>query len=168
MKSSNLLNLGNPRKVKENRSPILKQDALDAIEAEIERHSVELCGLGFQHYRFAVKLPRQHWRQRVSRLYYAAYAVSRALRLYVWGEYSAEAKDHQRIGHLPDDFPGKARLANQLPVLREDRNTCDYDHASRAVDLLIPTSDAVQLVREFLAETKSYLKAKGLEIRGGP
>lgn len=168
MKSSNLLNLGNLRKVKENLTSILNPDALDAIEAEIKRHSVELCGLGFQHYRFAVKLPRQHWRQKVSRLYYAAYAVSRALRLYVLGEYSRDRKDHQRIGQLPADFPDRSRLANKLSVLRDDRNTCDYDHASRAADLLIPTSEAVQLVRDFLAETKSYLKAKGLDIRGGP
>ncbi len=168
MKSSNLLNLGNARKVKENLTSILNQDALDAIEAEIERHSVELWSLGLQHYRFAVKLPRQLWRQKVSRLYYAAYSVSRARRLYVAGEYSTESKDHQKIGHLPDDFPNRGRFANQLSVLHDDRNTCDYDHASRAADLLIPTSEAVQLVRDFLAETKSYLKAKGLDIRGGP
>ena len=36
MKSSHLLNLGNPRKVKENLSSILDRAALDSIETEIE------------------------------------------------------------------------------------------------------------------------------------
>jgi len=105
MRALHLLNLGNARKVKENLSSILDQQALDAIETEIASNSPALLNLAQCHFRFAVNLPARHWRQRVSRLYYAAYNACRALRLFVFGEYATDVKDHQRLEKLPEDFP---------------------------------------------------------------
>lgn len=168
MKSSNILSLGNARKLKEHLSHILDQDAIDAIETEIERNSIKLYKLGLQHYRFAASLQSPHWRQKVSRLYYSSYATSRAVRLYVFGDHSTDVKDHKNVGHLPDDFPDRARFANKLAVLRADRNTCDYDHDSRVADLLTTPSEALVLVKNFLEEAAKYLKARGLSVRGRP
>ena len=168
MKTSDLLKLGNPRMVKKNLAAILQEDALAAIESEIERNVTDLYRLGLQHYRFAVSQPPQRWRQKVSRLYYAAYSVSRSVRLYVSGEYSTESGDHKNVGKLPDDFPNKARFSNQLSVLREDRNTADYDHISQARDLVISPSNATLLVKEFLTDVKSYFQGRGLTVRGRP
>lgn len=168
MASSKLLNLGNVRKVQENLRSIVNQEAIDAIEAEIEENCNKLYALGLEHYRFAKKLPSRHWRQKVSRLYYSSYAASRAVRLYVSGEHSTDVKDHQKIGSLPDDFPERARFSNKLSILRSDRNTCDYDHDSHATSLVTPTSEAIQLAKDFLDETRKYLKARGLAVRGKP
>ena len=164
MKTPHLLNLGNPRKVKENLSGFLDQVVLDRIEAEIAANSKALYQLGRHHYLFAVKQSPFNWRQRVSRLYYAAYNASRSIRLFVSGKYSTEVKDHQRFNELPDDFPSKDRFANQLAVLREDRNLCDYDHTCRANDLILGTSESTSLTKKFLDASKSYLSLKGLNL----
>lgn len=166
MSSSEFLKLGNVRKVQQNLRPILAEEAIEAIETEIKRHSEQLFNLALDHYRFATGLSTRHWRQRVSRLYYAAYAGSRAIRLYVYGDHSTDVKDHQKIGSVPDDFPDKARFSNFLDVLRDDRNSCDYDHVSRSTDLVTPPAEAAEIVKAFLIEVKAYLAARGLNVRG--
>lgn len=168
MTSSDLLRLGNPRKIKENLKYLLNQEAIDTIEAEIERNCKKLYDLSLLHYRFAVKLPNPHWRHKVSRLYYSSYAASRAVRLYVAGEHSTDVKDHQKIGNLPDDFPERARFNNKLALLRDDRNTCDYDHTSCAGDLFMSTSEAIRITKNFLEEVREYLISKGLDVQGRP
>jgi hypothetical protein len=164
LKTPHLLNLGNPRRAKENLSGILDQAALDRIEDEIGTNAEALYRLGRQHYLFAIRQSHPNWRQRVSRLYYAAYNVSRAIRLFVSGAYSTEVKEHQKFNELPDDFPSKARYANQLAVLREDRNMCDYDHTCRASDLVLGTTQSTSLVKEFIDTARSYLAKKGLKL----
>lgn len=164
MKKSHILNLGNPRKVKDNLIDVLDEAALEKIETEIRQNVLGLYNLGYQHYSFANKQSPAHWRQRVSRLYYAAYNISRSLRLFVKGIYSQDVKDHQKFNELPDDFPSKDRYVNQLEILREDRNMCDYDHTSRAGDLVLGTSIATSLVKDFLNTAKSYLIDKGVEL----
>ena len=89
---------------------------------------------------------------------------SAAVRLYVMGEYSTEVKDHQNVHKLPDDFPHRPRYVNQLPVLREDRNACDYDHAATASDLAIGAADSITLVEVFLNDVTAYLRGKGLKL----
>lgn len=168
MRELDLLRLGNQRKLQKVLASVLEEDALAVIEAEIQRNVTDLYGLGLQHYHFAVLQPPRHWRQKVSRLYYAAYNVSRSVRLYVYGEYSIDSSDHKRVGHLPDDLPDQARFSNQLQVLRADRNTADYDHSSKAGDLVIAPASAAVVVRDFLAEVKNYLQGKGLTVRGRP
>ena len=118
MKSSHLLNLGNPRKVKENLSSILDRAALDSIETEIEGNVLALLGLAKRYYNFARKQSNPNWRQKISRLYYAAYNASRAVRLYVSGDYSTDIRDHQKFERLPNDFPNRAQYVNQIDVLR--------------------------------------------------
>jgi len=164
VKSPHLLNLGNPRKVKYELSSILDKSALETIENEIARNAISLFSVGLGHYRFAMKQTAPNWRQKVSRLYYSAYSVSRAVRLFTSGEYSTDVGDHQRFDKLPDDFPSKARFANQLAVLREDRNTCDYDHKCHARDLVLGTRNAALLVKDFLEKAENYLKNKGLKV----
>lgn len=166
MKSPHLLNLGNPRKVKSNLSGLLEPAALELIESEIVANVVALLSLAESHYRFAVQQKGPHWRQKVSRLYYAAYNASRAVRLYTNGEYSTEVKDHQRSGHLPEDFPGRSRYSNQLAVLRDDRNTCDYDHISSAKDLVLGSRASVELVNDFLSDVRKYLRDHGMQEPG--
>ena len=160
-----LLDLGNARKVKNHLAAILDDDALVAIEREIEENVRQLLRLAGSHHRFAAAQPPVHWRQKVSRLYFAAYAGSRAVRLYVRGHFSREVKDHHNIGDLPNDFPLRSTYANKLVVLREDRNLSDYDHTSRAPDLAITSSDAARLVKDFLSDVKVYLRKKGLRVR---
>lgn len=164
MKSPHLLNLGNVRKVKNNLSGVLDQAGLDRIESEIETNVVALMGLARCHYRFAERQSGSNWRQKVSRLYYAAYNAARAVRLYVTGDYSTDIKDHQKFDKLPDDFPRRARYVNQLAVLREDRNTCDYDHISRASDLILGTRGSMELAREFLKDVRAYLNNRGMNL----
>jgi hypothetical protein len=84
---------------------------------------------------FAARQNNRWWRQKISRLYYGAYNVSRAVRLCVSGEFSDDSTDHKRIGDLPADFPNQALYKNRLNSLRDDRNLCDYDHTARAADL---------------------------------
>lgn len=163
MKSPHLLNLGNVRKLKENLSGILGSEALNQIESEIEVNVTGLLALAEKHFQFAQKLSANNWRQKISRLYYAAYNAGRAVRLYVKGEYSTDVKDHQKIMELPEDFPNIARYKNQLSILREDRNISDYDHISKAKDLALGTSIANTLVSDFLKDVKNYLKGKGLK-----
>jgi hypothetical protein len=164
VKLPHLLNLGNVRKVKHNLSIILDVSALDRIEDEIVANVIALLTLAKYHYRFARKQSGPNWRQKVSRLYYAAYNSARAVRLYTTGDYSTEVKDHQNLDKLPDDFPNRARYVNQLPVLREDRNICDYDHLAAASDLGLGTANSTALVQEFLEDVIRYLRGKGLSF----
>ncbi len=165
MKSSHLLNLGNPWKVKENLSSILDKAALDRIETEIEENVLALLGLAKRYYHFARKQSSPNWRQEISRLYYAAYNASRAVRLYVSGDYSTDVRDHQKYERLPDDFPNRAQYVNQIAVLRTDRNICDYEHASTASDLALGSTKSTELVEAFLNDVMTYLAGKGLNTR---
>jgi len=162
------LKLGNPRKVISLLDGVLDQVALDKIELELRNHSAKLYSFSLYHYRFATRQPNIHWRQKVSRLYYASYAASRAIRLYIEGYHSEEVGDHKKIGDLPREFPSNSYFKNNLEVLRVDRNTCDYNHASVANDLALTQKDSTSFVKEFLEETRSYLISKGLNLRGKP
>jgi hypothetical protein len=163
MKSPHLLRAGaNVRKVKDNLVNVVDATAISAIEAEICTNVAQLYALGRGHYYFAVRQNNRSWRQKISRLYYAAYNVSRAVRLCVNGEYSIDSSDHKRIEVLPDDFPNRNRYANRLGVLRDDRNLCDYDHTAKLTDLVVNVSDAAELVQQFLKDAHRYLKQRGV------
>jgi hypothetical protein len=164
LKKVHILNLGNPRKVKQNLSGILEQPELEKIEAEIVANTTALYRLGSEFLSFALKQSPLNWRQKISRLYYAAYNVSRAIRLFVSGEYSSETEDHKRFHKLPDDFPDKDQYANQLSILREDRNMCDYDHTCVPTDLVLDDTKSTFLVTKFLGDAKSYLEGRGLKL----
>ena len=162
MKEPHILRAGNPRRIKANLREVLDESALDALEQALRDNVSELVKLARQHYRFAARLGNFHWRHSVSRAYYGAYCAARAIRLFHTGHYSMDVKDHQRFGELPEEFPQKDRFANQLAVLREDRNACDYDHTIRASDLVLSKREALALVEDFLAEVDTYLRTKGV------
>jgi hypothetical protein len=163
MKSPHLLRAGaNVRKLKDNLVSVVDAAAISAIETEICANVAQLYALGRAHYRFAVRQNNRSWRQKISRLYYAAYNVSRAIRLCVNGDYSTDSSDHKKIDALPENFPNKNQYANRLTVLRDDRNLCDYDHTAKMTDLVVGVNDAVDLVRQFMEDAQSYLKQRGV------
>lgn len=159
-----LLVSSNWQKIRKNLEQILNTSELAKIDAEIDRNAVGLFRLGEVHLAFAVGPAKVSWRQCISRLYYAAYAVSRSVRFKESGHYSTESTDHKRVQGLPVGFPDINRYSNQLAVLREDRNLSDYDHSAEEGDLLIPVSDAIVLVTEFVRDARSYLGGKGLSV----
>jgi len=166
MPQSDFITIGNPRKIKTILTGVVDQNALNSIENEIRKNTQQLFDLALYHYRFAGPLSSYQWRQKVSRLYYAGYSCTKATRYYATGIYSTDGSDHKKVGDLPADFPNAATFSNKLSVLRNDRNTCDYDHMSRASDLVISTPEAAQIIRDLLKETKAYFAAQGFSLRG--
>lgn len=165
MKSPHILQASsNVRRLKENLTTVVDGDAIDAIEGEICSNVVQLFRFGHRHYTFALNQGGRFWRQKVSRLYYGAYNVSRAVRLFVSGDFSMDSTDHKKVVALPEDFPNKNRYANQLVSLREDRNTCDYDHVASRADLILGVNEAKALVDDFVRDARSYLRKRGVKI----
>lgn len=148
----------------ENLRGVLDQNAIDALEAELRRNVVGLFRLGQEHAAFARTLQNADWRQRVSRLYYAAYNARRAVQLEVHGKYSTDVSDHSKVDELPDGFPHRERYARQLTDLREDRNLADYSHAGRETDLISPPADYEKLVSDFLTDAQTFLNTRGVPI----
>jgi uncharacterized protein (UPF0332 family) len=159
-----LLASTNPRRLKAELSGILETTALDAIEGEI-RHNVRgLFRLALRHFSFATGPATSDWRQAVSRLYYAAYAASRAIRLEVDGHYTTEPEDHRRVGDLPNSFTKREQFKNQLEALREDRNLADYDHSATEKELIFSVDEATDIVKEFLELARRYLGERGAAL----
>jgi hypothetical protein len=159
-----LIAAGNAHRMRANLAGVLDEEALQAIEDEIHRNVRQLFRLGRQQYRFACSLSPPQWRNAVSRMYFGAYNVSRAIRLCFGGEYSTDVQDHQKFEKLPADFPSKDRFANRFAVLRADRNLCDYDHTATAPQLVIPRREAEKLVKEFIDESARYLAERGVAV----
>jgi hypothetical protein len=159
-----LLVTGNPRKLRENLVDILDATAISAIEQEILNNIAQLYSLGRNHYLFALRQNNRAWRHKMSRFYYAAYNASRSIRLSVSGEYSTDSSDHKKIEVLPRDFPNSNTYGNKLGILREDRNLCDYDHTATLGDLILTPYDAGELVRQFLEDVQTYLRARGVAL----
>lgn len=164
MKSPHILLAGNCQKVRANLLHLLSADSVRAIDDEIAANARGLFELGEQHYSFAISLGRSHWRQTISRAYYGAFGIVRSVRLFVDGHYSTESNEHKKIDGLPHDFPNRATYSVQLPVLRDDRNLCDYDHTATEAELVIPREDAVTLVASLIQDARSYLHSRGLTV----
>jgi uncharacterized protein (UPF0332 family) len=161
MKEDHLLQL-NPRKVIRCLRPLISGAEINAIEAEVQRNVVQLIRLGQAHLRFAGRVEGQNmWRQRVSRAYYCAYSVSRAVRLAVHGVYSTDPGDHKKLGDLPADFSDVPRWQDLLTKFRADRNLADYDHTITEAALEMRSNAYLKVAEEFLAVAKQYLKARG-------
>lgn len=159
-----LLATGNVARMRANLVHLLDAPAVSALDAAISANVVGLFRLGEYHFSFGASQPTSDWRQRVSRLYYGAYNVQRAIRLHETGSYSTDSTDHKKINELPGGFPRSSFFAVQLPVLREDRNLCDYDHSAVESDLAISVADAVDLVRELINEGRAYLASRGVVL----
>lgn len=143
---------------------ILSKKSALAFDGEVTKNVRQLFSLGVQHFEFAKALSPAHWRQIVSRCYYGAYNISKAVRLAVNGQYSQEVKDHERVGELPDDFPDKNTYANRLRLLRDDRNLCDYDHTTAEADLETGSTDALTLVGKLVVDARKYLRARKYRV----
>ncbi len=158
------LKAGNPHKIANAYSTLLTAVEIQKIHAEARIHSAAMYTLGINHYRFASRLGRHYWRQKISRFYYASYNVSKAVRFDFDGVHSTDVKDHGKVGDLPTDFPNRATYQNRLSTLRDDRNSCDYDHMIRAADLLNTTSECSLLVYSFLRDAHDYLVNRGVTL----
>ncbi|PJI44189.1 MAG: hypothetical protein CTR54_08000 [Rhizobium sp.] len=158
------LEAGNPRKIAKAYSGLLLPSEIEKIKIEARNHSASMYALGVHHYRFAVKVTAPYWRQKISRLYYASYNVSKSVRFDYDGNHSTDVKDHSKVGALPNSFPNKATYENELSTLREDRNSCDYDHLVKASDLIRSTSEYTRLVTSFLRDSHDYLIARGVNL----
>jgi hypothetical protein len=165
MRSPHILLLNkNVVELKRELAGVLSKKSSLAFDAEVKHNVAQLFSLGEHHVKFAGTLASLYWRQVVSRSYYGAYSVSKAVRLAVKGQYSQEVKDHERVGDLPDDFPDKSTYANRLRLLRDDRNLCDYDHTAAEADLGMSLGDAVTLVGNFVLHARGYLRARKFHI----
>jgi hypothetical protein len=164
MKSPHLLLAGNPQRVRANLVSILDALGLAAIDKEIYLNAARMYDLALQHYNFATELPKSAWRHKMSRLYYAAYHVSRCLRFMTSGEYCQEVTDHKKVNDLPQDLPNRATYANRLTALRDDRNLADYDHTATEAELVIPVAEAASLVEQLLRDAHAYLRDRKVPI----
>lgn len=163
MKPPHILLLNkNVAELKKHLAGILSKKSTRAFDTAVRENVIQLFRLGEQHYTFSQAIAAQHWRQIVSRSYYAAYNVSKAVRLAVNGHYSQEVKDHEKVGDLPDDFPNKNIYANKLRLLRDDRNLCDYDHTAVQADLGTTSSDTLILVGDLIGDARKYLRARNV------
>jgi hypothetical protein len=143
---------------------VLSKKSLKAFDDEVIRNVVQLYGLGMEHLTFAGSLPSARWRQVISRAYYAAYSISKSVRLAVYGHYSQEVKDHDKVGELPDDFPDRNTFANRLRLLRDDRNLSDYDHTALEADLSSTRTDTLVLVTDLASRAAGYLRARKFRV----
>lgn len=159
-----LLASSNPQKLIRNLQGVLDPPMIQRIVDSVSQEVRLLYRLGVEHYTFATTLPAQEWRQKISRLYYAAYNVKRSISLCHDGAFSTDSKDHGTIDEIPDKLNNYLRYKNPLRNLRDDRNLSDYGHLAVESDLLLSVSDAQSLVTDFLADAKSFLASKGVAL----
>lgn len=121
MINKDFLKLGNHRKIINVYSDFLDEKEISKISSQIKSHTKLIYELALDHYKFAASLRKKQWRQKVSRLYYAGYNASKAIRFDNDGNHSTDVKDHEKVGMIPDGFPDKATYENELKSLRVDR-----------------------------------------------
>ena len=158
-----LLASNNPYKLTKNLKGIISDDSLLNLEFEIKKNVAELFQLGNSHYLFSLSIKKNHWRQKVSRLYYGAYNVRRSINLLHDGSYNTNSDDHKNI-KLPTDFPSHAMYSQRIKDLREDRNLADYNHSANESDLLLEIKQAEKVISEFLDYARNYLIKAGVTL----
>jgi hypothetical protein len=154
----------NPKEVIENLRGILSQRQLTLIQRAVDTNVRQLFVLGESHFNFAISAQQSEWRQIVSRLYYAAYNIRRAVSLKHSGQFSTDSSDHKNIGEIPDAFNNASTYKNKLKTLRDDRNLADYSHVAIESDLVIPIADAKAFVTAFISDARIFLKGQGLRV----
>lgn len=159
-----LLASSNPVKMIVNISHLIEATEVAKLTAEIDRNVRLLYELGNSHFIFAKAQSNSEWRQKISRSYYAAYNVRRALMLKYNGHFSTESIDHKTVDELPSDLNHRDSHIVQLRALREDRNLADYSHLAQASDLVIQPDDALAFVHEFIKNCGDYLVNKGTPL----
>jgi hypothetical protein len=148
----------------ENLRHILDANACSTIQGEINNNVKSLFLLGEEHFHFARQTQRRFWRQRISRLYYGAYNIRRAVQLLCNGTYRTDVSDHSKIGELIDSFPNKDTYKRKLTDLREDRNLADYSHDANESDLILSQDDAEALITEFINDARNFLNNRGVNV----
>jgi hypothetical protein len=159
-----LLAGSNCQKLIRNVGYVLDAAAMALLQREIERNVAALFSLGDDHLSFAQTIAARQWRQRVSRLYYAALNVKRAVTLNHSGDFSTDVSDHKNISDLPSGFPNANTYGTRLVNLRDDRNIADYSHLSSETDLIITPADAQALVIAFRDHARAYLQSRGVQV----
>ncbi|GAB5098420.1 hypothetical protein YK56LOC_41370 [Caballeronia sp. HLA56] len=125
-----------------NLTGILDESELAKIRREIDANVVGLFNLGETHFRFAVLIAATEWRQKVSRFYYAAYNMRRAVALKFDGSYTTDSSDHHKVDVIPDVLENHGLYRVKLKNLRDDRNLADYSHLANETDLLLSVAEA--------------------------
>ncbi|SAK85585.1 hypothetical protein [Caballeronia ptereochthonis] len=165
LKEPHLFNAAsNPLKMIRNLAGILADSELDKIRKEIDANVIGLYRLGEAHFRFAAAVDEGEWRQKISRYYYAAYNVRRAVALKHDGTYSSDSSDHQKVDQIPDTLSNSALYRVKLKNLRDDRNLADYSHLANENDLLISIAEAKTVVSQLLNDAKKFLSENGITI----
>ena len=159
-----LIASGNARRMIANLKAVLDQTGLLALEAELRRNVASLFALGQHHLDFANATAQTHWRQRVSRAYYGAYNIRRAVMLELDGTYATDVSDHKKVESLPQNFPDRETYVRRLKDLRDDRNMADYDHDAAEADLVVGQNDAIALGKKLAADARQYLVARGVPL----
>jgi hypothetical protein len=147
----------------ENLKGLLDNAASKILEDELERNAVSLFKLGEEHFGFARSLHKNYWRQKVSRSYYGAYNVRRAVRLFNDGHFKTDVSDHSEAA-FPTGFPNAGTYKVQIQTLRNDRNLADYEHDAIENDLILSVADAERITQSFINDARAFLKAQGVNI----
>lgn len=159
-----ILIIGNTYTTINNLKNILDEAALEKIQNAVNHEIRLLFQLGLDHYIFAKSIDHTFWRQKVSRLYYAAYNARRAIQLRDIGKYSTDVSDHKDIENLPASFNQRIVHGSMLKQLRDDRNLADYSHAGQVKDLFATTLEFELKVEDFLGDCRDYLKKAGITL----
>lgn len=159
-----LLAASNPLKMIQNLNHLLNVQEIAKLTVELDKNVAALFGLGHSHFTFACTINNNDWRQKISRLYYAAYNVRRAVVLKHSGTFSTDSSDHKNVDQLPDTIGNRQSHIVNLRDLREDRNLADYSHFAGASDLMISPNDALIFVTQFIADCRQFLLNNGLVI----
>jgi hypothetical protein len=159
-----LLASSNPQKMLKNLEHILDAIELSKIQGEIDSNVIALFKLGHDHFIFAKSLQDNNWRQKISRFYYGAYNIRRAVALHSSGAFSTDSSDHKNVDTIPDQINNAQSYKTKLRVLREDRNLADYSHLARPTDLVMSVEDTGIFVEQFSNDCKAYLVDLGIAL----
>lgn len=159
-----LLASSNPSKMLTNLAHILNEAELKKLRAEVDNNVIALFRLGYEHFIFARALPDKNWRQKVSRCYYGAYNVRRAVALNHNGSFSTDSSDHKNVDQIPAEVSNSESHKIGLRDLREDRNLADYSHMATQSDLVKTVLQITEFTEQFVADCKTHLETKGITI----
>lgn len=142
----------------------MREAELEKIRREVDRNVIALYRLGESHFLFSKSIPNTEWRQKISRLYYGAYNVRRAILLKHDGSFTTESSDHQKVDVIPDLLDNHSLYKLKLKNLRDDRNLADYSHLAVVSDLIIGLDGAEELAGSLFTDAKAFMTSHGIEI----